>query len=565
MNFQSSPPFPAGKNSSEYELNATKNIFASLLLARKNRSLYPQGHTICKDSISRLHLQLAAFLQEYGTLRLEIERDRIVSNDGVISEGLPDEGTLHFALFQVGIRWLEFLVGIEPEELDNILTILEKYTKVSAEPEGDIVTAFWEAQFPHLRYEVAEFSWGDDQEQEINEISDLTGAKEVEKQLREFEWEEPDTSVNPAIDDVHLLLTPQEKVRLKEMIRQEEELDLTSYLDALLDSLLQHREKENFNIILEVLSEEFSGSLAREDLTVSLKILQGLHYVLNICQVELPWTRLLIEEFFLKASGPESLAPFKEVWRHFDSEKIGIAGQIFKLLNPQAIHTLVSLLLQTEPAPLREILLDSIIFLASQDMRPMESILINPDEMLIEKLVPVIVNIQGGQSLKYLKRLTRHPSPRIRSKAVEGLLQRAPARVKDIFHMIDDQDESTRQLVLELLGQSRNEVVEDLLLSYLRHLKDSAKEKAHLILCFKTLGKCGSAHSIPFLRETLFKQGWMPGFWKSALRRGAATALVELNNPEAQLVLKDASRSLFPGLRAIARKSSQELQHRGNG
>ena len=153
-----------------------------------------------------------------------------------------------------------------------------------------------------------------------------------------------------AIDYAKLALTPQEKVILKEMILQEEDADLSSYLDALMDSLLQHREKENFEIILEVLSEEFTGSLARGDFIVTLKILQGLRYVLDICQAEIPWAGLLIEEFFLNASGLESLAPLKEVWRHLDSENTGIVGQIFKLLNPQAIHTLVSLLPQNQPA-----------------------------------------------------------------------------------------------------------------------------------------------------------------------------------------------------------------------
>jgi hypothetical protein len=55
----------------------------------------------------------------------------------------------------------------------------------------------------------------------------------------------------------------------------------------------------------------------------------------------------------------------------------------------------------------------------------------------------------------------------------------------------------------------------------------------------------------------------MPGFWRSAPRRGAAIALVALDIPEAELVLKDASRSLYPSLRAIVMKIRQELQHRG--
>jgi hypothetical protein len=563
MNVQSHQIPPAGINPSEEELNAVKKILAGLLLACKNLALYPHSHTICLNSINQLHVQLNAFLQKYGTLRIEIERDRIVSRSGLISEGIPEEGTLHFALFQVGIRWLEFLPGIKLEELTDILTILDKYTKRSTEPEGDIVTAFWEAQFSHLQYEVAEFSWVDDPEEAENEIFDPTEEKAMEMQLRELEWEGAETSEYPAIDHADLVLSAQEKETLKEMIRQQEEADPTSFLDALMDSLLQDRERENFRIILEVFSEEFAGSLAEGDFIVNLKILQGLVYVLDICKADNPWAGPSIEAFFLKASGLESLAPLKEVWSRLKPEKAGILGQIFKLLNPQALPALISLLPNDQPESLRQILSDSIISLTLKDRRPLESMLNNSDEKLVEKLVPVIVDLPGRQSLKYLIRLTRHPSSGVRNEAVTGLFRRDPARVKDIFKMIDDQEDSIRKLVLNQLGQSRDETVEDLLLSYLRTIKFSNQKEEHLLLCFKTLGKCGSARSIPFLRENLVKWGWMPGFWRSALRRGAAIALAGLDLPEAELVLKKAGRSLYPSLRAIVRDIRQELHHGG--
>jgi hypothetical protein len=51
-------------------------------------------------------------------------------------------------------------------------------------------------------------------------------------------------------------------MNLQEMLRIDEEGDPTAYLDALFDSLLQYREHENFVIILRVLEEEFTGSIA---------------------------------------------------------------------------------------------------------------------------------------------------------------------------------------------------------------------------------------------------------------------------------------------------------------
>ncbi len=561
MNAQINQSTSIGNGPSGDELNAIKKIFAGLTLANKNLSLYPQGHSICMNSIKQLHAQLTAFLHTYGTLRLEIERERIVSRGAGISSGVPEEGTLHFTLFRDGIQWLEFMDGIEQKELHDILLIVNNYTKLSAEPEGDIVTALWEAEFPHLQYEVTEFFW-DGNQQTGNRTFDLTAAKSATP-LREKNLEGPEIQGDPAIDQAALALTPQDKVRLKEMIRLEEEANFTSYLDALLDSLLQHRVKETFGIIMEVLAEEFTVSLARREFFATLKILQGLQYVLDICKEEIPWAGPSIEEFTMKVSGSESLSPLMHGWKDIASEEAKILGQIFTLLNPQAIHTLVFLLPDTQSMPLRQMLLDSISHLCSRDMRPLESLLDNSDHKLVEKLIPLVVNLQGEQSLKYLLKLARHPSGRVRHEAVKGILKRDSAHVKDIFNLIDDKTDSIRQLILKHLGQSRNDVVEELLLTYLRKTTFSKNEENHALLCFSALGKCGSSRSVPFLRETLLRGQWMPGFWRSAQRRGAAIALKTLGIPEAEQVLKDAGRSLFPGLRRIVSKVTQESPHSG--
>jgi hypothetical protein len=561
MNVQNKQSTSIGNGPSADELNAIKKIFASLQLANKNLSLYPQGHSICVNSINQLHAQLTAFLHTYGTLRLEIERERILSRSAGISSGVPEEGTLHFTLFRDGIQWLEFMDGIEQKELHDFLLIVNNYTKLSAEPEGDIVTALWGAEFPHMQYEVAEFFW-DGNQHTGNRTFDLTAEKSAAP-LREKNLEGTEIKGDPAIDQASLALTPQEKARLKEMICLEEEADLTSYLDALLDSLLQHRVKETFSIIMEVLAEEFTVSLARREFFATLKILQGLQYVLDICKEEIPWAGPSIEEFTLTVSGSESLSPLKNVWKDIASEEAEILGQICKLLNPQAIRTLIFLLPETQPMPLRQMLLDSISHLCSRDIRPLESLLNNSDHKLVEKLVPMVVNLEGEQSLKYLFKLARHPSQRVRHEAVKGILKRDPAHVKDIFNLIDDKTDSIRQLVLKHLGQSRNDVFEELLLTYLRKTTFGKNEENHAFLCFRALGKCGSSRSVPFLRETLLRGQWMPGFWRSTQRRGAAIALKTLEIPEAEQVLKDAGRSLFPGLRSIVSKVIQESSHSG--
>jgi len=544
--------------SSADELNAAKKVFASILLACKKLSLYPYGHNICMDSINHCHVQLTAFLHKYETFKLEIERERIVSKSETVSSGLSEDGTLQFTLFRDGIRWLEFKEGIEQGEIANFLTIINKYSKLSAEPEGDIVTAFWEVQFAHIGYEVSAFSWGSSETGDGASV--FSGGNRAQTQLREKNLEESKYPVDQAIDPDALELTKQEQVILEQMIRSEEEADITSYLDALLDSLLQHQEKDNFNIILEVLSEEFTGSLSRKEFLIALKILQGLHYILETCEADTPWAGTMIHDFLQTASCPESLTPLKDVWKGLGLEEAETLSQMFRLLNPQAVHSLGALLSQPQSARFRQLLMDSIIFLVSQDMHHLETMLNNSDERLAEKLVPLIVEMEGGQSLRYLIKLAHHPSGRVRQEAVKGIFKRHTDHLKDIFILIEDKEDSIRQLVLKQFGQSRNNGIEDLLVSYLQKTKFSNTDGNHTLLCFKTLGKCGSLRSVPFLREMLIKRSWMPGSRRSINRRGAAVALASLGLPDAEEILNAAGRSIFSGLRDIVRQARRETQ-----
>jgi hypothetical protein len=115
-----------------------------------------------------------------------------------------------------------------------------------------------------------------------------------------------------------------------------------------------------------------------------------------------------------------------------------------------------------------------------------------------------------------------------------------------------------RRLILHHLGQERNEASETLLLQYFEEGNIKGSDDKHIIACFRILGRCGSPRSIPFLRQTLFGKSWMPDLRSPAYRQGAALALKALNIEGAQQVLEDASRSLKPGVRRIARKVMQD-------
>jgi hypothetical protein len=553
-------PRASSPGAADEEWQAAENVLTSLQLARKNYSLYPEDHINCTRAMERFWQQLETFLQAHGNLRFELEKDRLIFQGEAILTEPPEDGNLPFTLFRDGIQWLEFQDGIEANEIEGFLRILNNYRVLSDEPEGDLVTALWEAGLPHIQHHVADFFWGAEPEADFT----TPPAKEdINSVLSEEEEQEPSESEAVAsIDPTTLELTPEEAAALQEMVRHEEKRDPTAdYLNAVLDSLLELREKENFDPILESLEEEYHDSLARRDFEVTLKILKSLHHVRHICESETTWAIPIIDNFFLTASSSQSLRPLQAAWPEMETGQIEKMKEILLVLQPEAIHTLGAMLLQTPSLRLQKMLTEVIFSLASRDLRPLEAMLDRPEEDLVLKLVQVVGSLGGERPTQILSKMVRHSSPPVRQAAVKGLLRRGPASIKELFHLIEDEDDSVRRLILHHLGQERNEASETLLLQYLEEGKIKGSDDKHIIACFRTLGRCGSPRSIPFLRQTLLGRGWMRDLRSSAYRQGAALALKAIGIKGAQQVLEDASRSLKPGVRRIARKVMQDQGH----
>jgi hypothetical protein len=563
------------KGLSVQQSDDSKKLFANLLLTCKNVSLYPEGHSISTNSILHLHDLLVAHISQYGDIRIEIEKSQVICQGVEVHKGPPEEGTLPFTLFRDGIRWLEFTEGIELEETREILSIIHRYSVLTTEPEGDIVTAFWEAHFNHILYKADDFFSGQEPEDYIDDLSKMdtiTSSAETESETEK----KPDllgstgTDTTPlgglAIDPTSFVLTPEEQVELQEMISREEKSSATEHLNMLLDMILQYQEEKDFNIILEVLSEEFDGSFSRHDFEGALIILNGLRKILDSGRLRMPWAVPLIESFYKNiSSDAKCLKPLEEIWSNLNLQQMETLKLIFHHLKPKSVSTLVHFLLLGQSSQLEQIVENTIISLARQDISCLEPLINNSDEKIVEKLVSILSKLKEDSSLKYLMKLARHSSASVRRMAVKAIGQAHSNQTPAIFEFIDDPDAAVRKIILTQMGQSRNETAEDFLMQYLKNRKFSSAQAEHIMECFKTLGKCGSSRAVPFLRETLLHRKWMASFRKSEYREGAALALVALKIPEARQVIEDVGRSFYPGLRGLAREVGKEFFQKNRG
>ena len=139
------------------ELESAKGTLSAFLNLLKTYALYSEYHPFCEEVVTRFHANLISFLEEYGNLILTVKRNRLLYEENEIHAGPANEDNIAFSLFRDGIESIEMIEGIELWETKTIVKIVHKYKRLPEEPEGDLVTAFWEAQLPHFHYEATEY------------------------------------------------------------------------------------------------------------------------------------------------------------------------------------------------------------------------------------------------------------------------------------------------------------------------------------------------------------------------------------------------------------------------
>jgi HEAT repeat protein len=193
-----------------------------------------------------------------------------------------------------------------------------------------------------------------------------------------------------------------------------------------------------------------------------------------------------------------------------------------------------------------------LVSLASRDIQPMERLLNAAEEPLVFRLTPLLGRIDGKKSGQMLFQLARYSSERVRLEAVRAIIQRKLWSPERMGFLLGDESTLIRRLTIKFLGAHKSEGAEGLLAKHIKNGKFDGNDSGELIACFKALGRCCTERSLPFLKETLLKGGWISRFRSSTLRQGAAIALAEFGTEQSLLVLEEAARSHYPAVRNAA-------------
>ncbi len=567
-------------------LRPAEKAIGALDKAFKAFHFYPAHHDIRRSGLAIAKSAMDAVLNAHSTLKLHVEKDRFLLGGEVVYTSPSDEG-LSALLYRDGILWIEFKKGIRPEEIKGFLDILKTYRRQEEETEGDVVTALWENDFRHIRYEAREVLWETDPliGFSLPRLSGNEGTPPANRDADEQDGEEEaDAGPEPPPDNAALsiaakdkpdawALTPEEENVLKQMVFEQENLEsLDAAIEVLVlilrdKTLTGEKKHEDIAVILAFLKDTLKDAFIHEAFSTGLKMLKRLDQVRTVYKQEAPRSVRLIDNFFYDISSPAFLESLAHLWPRLeavDSRRIQPFREVLLLLHPRSIAALLPMRLQSSSEKIRELLLHVIVSLAQRDPTPLEDLADGGDEETGLEVLRILGRLddQGAEELRY--KMARHSHKNVRREAISRLLQKNPDAIERLFPMIDDEDEGIRTFMIGILGKRRRRLAEDLLRGYLEHHLYQCRDVEHLLACFHALGRCGSDLSTPFLERTLMGRRFISvaGLDRLTQRTGAVLALLSLETDAAKAVLEKAANSKTPGIRLAYKRAMERRDGR---
>lgn len=588
------------------ELRDAYKITQAFVTAFKSYSLYPEDHVFCRTNLEKFQSQLEAFLELHEEFPLAIEKNTFLYEGEMIFDAPPEENNPAYLLTRDGLIHLDFIRGIDSDEIAILLKILKKHRSAGDESGGDIVTSLWQAEFQHIEYEEVDifaleafnFDLGslkvaaDDapllpraintpvqseqngnQGKVVNTLAETTGEETEAEQKQLLVQSETVTNLLRMEQALKILaISPEDQLILKSYVEDEEQKDYSSdIIDILLIILISQKNKLHFTQVLDFLEAVFFDSLNNGHFHLAYKLCSNVLNIGKQIKAIRPWTVDLVDNFISSLSAEEQWAELAWVKNPnllaiLYRQHLNFLRNVLRLLTPDMILTLGPLVgaIDKRHIDVRNDLYALITDKAKSDPDKLNSFLSRSDENINILLFPVLENLRSTDAAAISLQMTRHVSVEVRRTGLNGYFTYAAyPDFEALFPLLrDESDVIVGRLLTFLLSQAESDVAEALLLRFLQQAVAEGLEYAHMFEYYKALSRCGSLKSVRVLEKILLESGIRQMFSNvSAVhKQGSALALKILGSDEALHVLDKGKKSLRPDIRTACQFALENIK-----
>ncbi|MFB3885940.1 MAG: HEAT repeat domain-containing protein [Thermodesulfobacteriota bacterium] len=509
----------------------TKALIQTFLQTVKGSRLYESNHPILNKFLDRLKKDFDRYFQEFDSFSLQVRERQLFYQGKVVYESQEIKDNLAFLFFKDGVREIQFLKGVDIQEVHNFLSVVRRSDTINR-MEDDLVTLLWEKDFSHITFTTAdEFLEEGSTLVPATEEDILSGMeyKDVEGRGASESSEEEEQSERASILEAEKLhqamnlsqgqsltqacqLNSEELQKINQEVQEEQHPDYVFLLIEDLIEILLHlgEDIEAYENMISYFERTVDSLLRGGEVGRTVKILKDLSQVIESMALK-DKQIFAVRRILETSSGPpfvESLGKAMKSDREATSEPI---LQYLRLLTERAVDPLCLMLEKLESPKWRQVVCDQVVDLSRSNIQPLIKLLSKQGSFLICHILYMLEKIGDPSAVKYLDNLAVHRDPKVRAETL-NMIGKFPNDGKKLAQrFLKDRLPEIRAKASLLYARIAKEEAADplirLILSEDFHKRDY-NEKASFL---RALGETGSKEAIPILEKIAKKRKWFHG------------------------------------------------------
>lgn len=555
-----------------------RDLFVVLGKAFRAYQLYDENNPVRQRFVESLRQAFTGLWTQVDRLTLSVDEDRIFLAGQEIYKAETRGDSLAFLFFKDGVREITFLPGIEAEEVERFLGVLQRARKLL--PEGDdLLTVLWEEELQYFQYQYVDFlaegvalpvPGSGNSQQELQNVlhNEMPGSDEGEEEeaapQRADGAEQPSPQKTVNKDDFNptlYSLDPREMEALKAELHKELHRDLRGdVLSALFDRLEEPDRPDRQSEVLSVLGILLPNFLSRGALAAATRVLEELRKLEALPGVfdeeRLARSRALLDE----VSAPEAIGELIQAL--YDGSIRATPQQLavfLRFLRAGALSPLLRAAETVDHKELQVVLRSAVHGIAERNRGAVVRLLGEPDPIVASGAARLAGDMQIAEAGPALAGLLAHKDPSVRLAAVEAAVSlKASTAAGALQHTLDDPEREVRIAAARALGELHYAPAAKRLAEILAGREIRVADISEKVAFFEAYGMVAGEAAVDTLDKLLNGKGFLGKREPSEIRAAAALALGKVPGAGGRRALARAAQEEDPVVRSAVNRALRD-------
>ena len=514
--------------------------------AARAHQLYLPNNPVYKTAHEALRAGYKPIWDEVDELALGFTENEVKwEGETVLEESTKSSDSLPWIFYKDGVREIRMMRGFETEELDKLLSILQRVRKASPD-EDDLLTMLWQGDFVFLRYRYVDLSV--DASVPVHDGGEALAASH-EDPRQAVEEEEKESAASGVVsmsdfDGTLYFLDEKEIEYLQTEVKREYQTDLRqNVIGVLLDIFEQQTEPAIRNEVAEVLDNLMLHMLSAGQFhNVAYLVRESLVAVQRAGEL-LPAQRDQLSLLPSRLSAPEALTQLlQSLDESHDLPSSDDVLELFGQLRGTALGTVLDWLGKLQNARLRPMLEQAALSLAAQNTGELVKLILSPTPHVALEAIKRAGSLQTPAAVAPIGKVLADGNPDLHLACVQALSEiGSPGALQALERAVDDPDRDVRVAAIRVL-QSR--AYRPALAKLEAMVKGKSVRDADLtekMALFEAYGTLCGEGGVAWLDGTLNGKSMFGRREDAEIRACAAVALGRIKSASAQSALQKAA------------------------